>query len=89
MDLLAHILAFNGELMMREQLYRRAVGWIVSERAGSGRWLRNPQAVAGWMVVRMTAAVYGRPVKEVVADLFEAYEHEKAAKSPKRETTAA
>ena len=84
---LAHILA--GELIMREQLYKRTVEWIVSERAGSGRWLHDPQAIAGWTVVRMTAAVYGRPVKEVVADLFEAYEHEEAAKISKRETTAA
>src|SRR5215831_11548092 len=84
---IADILSFNVELAMHERLYDRSIRFIIADRAGGGGWPpRNPQAVAGWRVVRMTAAVYGRLPREVAADVIEAYEHaETAAEIRKRQ----
>jgi hypothetical protein len=53
--------------------YERAVGWIVRERAGSnGGWPpRDVARVSGWAVVRFTADLFDRSVREVARDIID------------------
>ena len=67
--------------------YERAVGWIIRERAGSnGGWPpRDISRVCGWAVVRFTADLFGRPVREVARDIVDmSILGEDAIKFPRR-----
>jgi hypothetical protein len=66
---------------MREDMYHRAIYWILRERAGSNNgWPpRDVSKVSGWAVVRMTAHLHGRSVAEVAKDLIDIYEHHGAS----------
>jgi hypothetical protein len=52
--------------------YEDAIGWIVRERASQNGWPPSDVCkVSGWLVVRMTAALFGRNVREVALDVID------------------
>jgi hypothetical protein len=57
--------------------YRDALAWIIRERAGANGWPpTRVDKVAGWTVVRLTAAIYGRNPAEVAKDIIARWDGE-------------
>jgi hypothetical protein len=54
-----------------EHFYNCALFWIIRERPGGGWPPRDPVKVAGWLLVRLVADVFGKSVKQVALDLIE------------------
>lgn len=54
-------------------MYEAGIYWIIRERAGNNNgWPpRDLNAVCGWSVVRMLAALTGRSLREVASDVIE------------------
>lgn len=60
---------------IREDMYLRAIYWVIRERAGGGGWPpREVSRVKGWMPVRMIAAIHEISPAVVAADLIEHYD---------------
>ena len=57
--------------MKQNDTYERGLYWILRERQGGGWPPRDVCKVSGWIVVRMLAAISGKSVREVAADLIQ------------------
>ena len=65
-------------LDIRQDMYHRALYWILRERAGAGGWPpTDVSRVCGWTVVRMLAALHEMPVRSVAKDLIEHHEFQR------------
>jgi len=64
-----------ARLTREDDLYARALYWILRERAGAGGWPPTDiTRVSGWTVVRLVAYLHELPVRAVAKDLIEHYE---------------
>ena len=63
---------------VREDLYNKAIYWILRERGSNkpSTWPpRNVSAVAGWKVTLLISFIFDRPPRMVAADIIERYRH--------------
>lgn len=61
--------------LTEDELYNRALYWIIRQRAGQGGWPPACAAkVSGWLVVNLVAGTFGKNVRNVAADLIDRYE---------------
>jgi hypothetical protein len=59
----------------RQDLYNKALFWLIRERPGGGWPPRNVAKVSGWLCVRLLAAEHNKTPNEVAQDLIERYRH--------------
>jgi hypothetical protein len=57
-------------IVARTPEYAKALAWIVREGRG-GKVPRDPNLVAGWRVVNLTAALFDKSVRDVANDVVE------------------